>query len=54
MGYASLILSIWFNTGIMLMTIGMVGIYVGKTFSQTKRRPTFIVADALNLPEKRG
>ena len=53
MGYASLILSIWFNTGIMLMTIGMVGIYVGKTFSQTKRRPVFIIADSLNLPENR-
>lgn len=42
-GYASLIVSIWFFSGCLMMTLGVVGMYVGKTFAATKQRPIYIV-----------
>jgi dolichol-phosphate mannosyltransferase len=42
-GYTSLIVSIWFFSGLIIAIIGMVGLYVGKTFEQVKNRPTFVV-----------
>ena len=41
-GFSSLILSIWFLSGIIISCIGIVGVYLGKTFDQTKGRPTII------------
>jgi dolichol-phosphate mannosyltransferase len=43
-GYASLIVSIWILSGIILMTVGMVGLYVGKIFEGVKKRPLYVVA----------
>jgi len=42
-GWASLMVSIWFFSGLILFAIGIVGIYVGKTFEQTKQRPLYII-----------
>jgi len=42
-GYASLIISIWFFAGLLLSVLGMVGLYVGKTFEQAKNRPLYFV-----------
>ncbi len=42
-GYSSIIVSIWFLSGIIITVIGVVGIYVGKVFEQTKDRPPFII-----------
>lgn len=42
-GYASLIISIWFLSGIIITTIGIVGLYIGKIFDQTKNRKSFII-----------
>ena len=42
-GYASLIISLWLLTGFLLVTLGMVGLYVGKTFEGVKKRPIYIV-----------
>jgi glycosyltransferase involved in cell wall biosynthesis len=42
-GYTSIIVSIWFLSGIIITTIGITGIYVGKIFDQTKNRPVFII-----------
>lgn len=41
-GYASLIASIWAVGGLALMSIGIIGIYLGKIFSEVKSRPTII------------
>ncbi|MBB1574965.1 MAG: glycosyltransferase family 2 protein [Flavobacteriaceae bacterium] len=46
-GFSSLILSIWFLSGIIISCIGIVGVYLGKTFDQTKNRPTFIIDEEL-------
>lgn len=45
-GYASLIISIWFFSGLLLSVLGMVGLYIGKTFEQVKNRPIYIVDEA--------
>ena len=49
LGYTSLIISIWFFSGLMLSVLGMVGLYVGKVFEQVKNRPLYLVDLALNL-----
>ena len=41
-GYASIILSIWFLSGVSIMCLGVIGMYLGKTFNQTKNRPVYI------------
>ena len=47
-GYTSIIFSIWFFSGILLITLGAVGLYVGKTFENTKKRPYAISSRVLN------
>ena len=42
-GYTSLIISIWFFSGLLLSVLGMVGLYIGKTFEQVKNRPLYLV-----------
>lgn len=49
MGYASLIISLWLLAGIIILLIGVVGIYLGKLFEKAKDRPTFIVNEKLNV-----
>jgi len=47
LGYSSLIVSIWFLSGVIITTIGVTGIYVGKIFDQTKNRPVFIIDEVI-------
>jgi glycosyltransferase involved in cell wall biosynthesis len=51
LGFASLIISIWLLSGIMMTMLGVLGIYLGKVFNQVKNRPTFIVWGTLNVEE---
>lgn len=46
-GYSSIIVSIWFLSGIIITIIGVTGIYIGKIFDQTKKRPIFIIDEIL-------
>ncbi len=43
LGYASIIVSIWFLSGCILFTLGVVGLYVGKIFEGVKSRPLYII-----------
>lgn len=45
MGYASLISSLLLIGGVIIVTVGLVGLYVGNIFRQVKARPLYIVAD---------
>lgn len=47
-GYTSLIVSIWFLSGIIMATLGVVGLYVGKTFEGVRKRPLYIVKEIIN------
>lgn len=48
-GFASLIVSIWFFSGIIIFLVGVLGLYLGKLFDQTKGRPVFLVEEEINL-----
>jgi len=41
-GYASLVLSIWFFSGVIILFIGFVGLYVGRIFLASKSRPLYV------------
>ena len=42
-GWASLIVSVYFLGGIIIAILGITGIYLGKTFDETKKRPLYII-----------
>lgn len=44
-GWTSLILSIWFCTGILLIGLGILGEYVGKIYMEVKKRPRYHIAE---------
>lgn len=44
-GYASLIVSISLFSGIIISLLGLVGLYVGKTFEEVRARPLYVVAE---------
>lgn len=53
LGYTSLIISIWFFSGLIIAILGMVGLYVGKTFEQTKDRPMYIIRSIKNKEKEK-
>lgn len=46
-GWSSLILSIWFCSGCVLIGLGIVGEYIGKIYMEVKRRPRFNIKDEI-------
>ena len=42
-GWAFIMLSIWFIGGVQLVSVGLIGEYVGKIYSETKHRPRYII-----------
>ncbi len=48
-GYTSIIISIWFLSGVIIFIIGIIGIYLAKVFDKAKDRPLFIVDKKLNI-----
>ena len=50
-GWASILASVWLLGGLQLLSIGIIGEYIGKTYLETKRRPHYIIQDIV-LEEK--
>ena len=48
-GWASIVVLIIFSTGLILMSLGIVGIYIEKIFEQTKDRPLYLIDETINL-----
>lgn len=46
MGWTSLIVSIFFVGGITISLLGVLGVYLGKTFNEVKRRPLYIIRNS--------
>jgi dolichol-phosphate mannosyltransferase len=46
MGWSSLIVSLYFIGGVIIALLGIIGIYLGKTFDESKKRPLYIVRRA--------
>lgn len=42
-GWTSTILSVWFLSGLIMGTLGIHGLYIGKVFSEVKKRPRIVI-----------
>ena len=47
-GWTSILVSVWMLGGAIMMSLGLVGEYVGKIYLETKSRPKYIIQDYLN------
>lgn len=53
-GWASVAVSVWAIGGLMLLSIGVVGEYIGKIYLESKARPRFIIEQFLNESHEKG
>jgi glycosyltransferase involved in cell wall biosynthesis len=51
-GWTSLMVSLFFLSGLIIVVIGMVGLYIGKIYSEVKNRPLYIVKETTQPDEK--
>jgi len=47
LGYASIIVSIFFVGGVQLLVLGIIGEYLGRTYQETQKRPLYITKDLI-------
>lgn len=47
-GWLSIFLSIWFLAGIIILILGILGMYLGKVFETVKQRPSYIISEKIN------
>ena len=48
-GFTSTMFSIWFVGGLVLLSQGIIGIYLGRAFNEMKNRPRVIIDERVNL-----
>ena len=48
-GWTSQLVSIWFIGGAILLACGIIGEYVGKIYTEVKRRPRYFVQDCVGM-----
>ena len=46
-GWASVICSVWAIGGLILLSLGVIGEYIGKIYLETKGRPRFLIREIL-------
>jgi glycosyltransferase involved in cell wall biosynthesis len=51
-GWSSLMASVWFIGGIQLVSLGLIGEYIGKIYKEVKHRPLYIIEKELTAPVK--
>ncbi len=50
-GYSSLIVSIYFTGGIILLVLGIIGQYIGQIYDQSKGRPEYLFQEKINFDQ---
>ena len=50
-GWPSIIVTILFSTGLIMSSIGVLGIYIAKIFDQSKGRPLYVIETKLNFDD---
>lgn len=51
-GYASLIVSVMFFSGVQLLSLGVLGEYIGRIFAEVKNRPLYIVSETIGCDHR--
>ena len=51
LGYTSIITSIWFLAGIILSSMGVLGVYIGKIYDGVKNRPLYIISEKIAMSD---
>lgn len=51
-GWASVICSVWAIGGLILLSLGVIGEYIGKIYLETKARPRFLIREVLDGQEE--
>jgi glycosyltransferase involved in cell wall biosynthesis len=51
-GYASLMITILMIGGVQLLSIGIIGQYIGRIYTETQRRPLYLVNDLIGINDK--
>ena len=44
--------SIYFIAGLIFANMGILGLYIGKTFEETKQRPLYIIQEVVNFQKE--
>lgn len=53
-GWTFIVGSIWLVSGIQMLSIGIIGEYIGKIYSETKSRPRYIISENLNEKDNKN
>ena len=48
-GWTSIMVSVWFLGGLIIANLGIIGIYLGKVFDETKKRPLYVISKRINI-----
>ena len=48
-GWTSMLVSLWFIGGVVTTGVGITGVYIGKIYTEVKRRPRYFVDKTINL-----
>lgn len=48
-GYTSIIISLWFLGGLLIFTLGIIGLYISRIFAGIKNRPLYIIDKSVNI-----
>ena len=52
-GWTSVMVSIYFIGGLLFANLGILGLYIGKIFDETKGRPLYVVKETKNFKERK-
>ncbi len=52
-GWTSILASIYIVGGVILASLGIIGIYIGNIFNEVKNRPIYVVSEMLNIEEEK-
>ena len=52
-GFPSLIISVMFFAGVQLISLGVIGEYLGRMYEEVKGRPLFLVSEELGIDHGR-
>jgi hypothetical protein len=51
-GFPTLVISVMFFAGVQLLSLGIIGEYLGRVYEEVKARPLFLVAEELGLEKE--